>query len=93
MYIMVRDYKKKEDLQDPLNLNTILDLDLTQTEPKGDPYESDNDEEIILTGYTRLDEEKEIKLRQALDLLKSLKPNDELINAINLIESVLKREI
>lgn len=62
-------------------------------EEKREPYE----EEILISPYNLhlneqkiLDNEYLIKLKEALDLLKSLKPNKELITAINLIEDVVK---
>jgi hypothetical protein len=45
---------------------------------------------IHLNEQKILDEEYRKKLKDALDLLKSLKPNPELISAINLIEDVVK---
>lgn len=91
------DEKEKET---HLELNTILDLDTPQLEHRENKLELNNNEKLALNNNEKLKLDKhhgmtrdsEIELKRALDLLKSLKPNDELIKAIELIEGVIKRE-
>ena len=96
MWMNKDDEKKKES---PFNLKTILEIDTPQSEPSKNELGLDNKDDLEfdsnkfdLDSYSRMDKNSEIDLKQALDLLKSLKPNDELIDAIKLIEGVLKRE-
>lgn len=84
--------KKKDNTENLFSLKTILDLDKPQIEPANNKLELDDSDRLELKGYSGLNQKSEIELKQALDILKSLKPNDELILAINLIENALERE-
>lgn len=91
------DEKEKET---HLELNNILDLDTPQLENRENKLELNNNEKLALNNNDKLKLDKhhgmsrdsEIELKRALDLLKSLKPNEVLIKAIELIEGVIKRE-
>lgn len=95
---MNKEDEKEKETQ--LELNTILDLDTPQLEHRENKLELNNNEKLALNNNEKLKLDKhdgmsrdsEIELKIALDLLKSLKPNEELIKAIELVESVIKRE-
>ena len=88
--------KEEENDQDEqmhhLNLNNILDLDTSPLKPPAKELEDQNDNEIEGEAYSRFNNQSEIELKKALDILKSLQPNEELVTAINLIEKAIKRE-
>lgn len=83
------DEKEKET---HLELNNILDLDTPQLEHRENKLALNNNEKLKLDKHDGMSRDSEIELKRALDLLKSLKPNEVLIKAIELIEGVIKRE-
>ena len=90
----------EEEKETHLELNTILNLDKPKLKHKENKLELNNNEKFALNNKDQLKSNErselgrnsEMELKQALDLLKSLKPNQELIKAIELIEGVIKRE-